>query len=55
MSKVLSTVALVLALGMIAAVGVFDPGAISRGVNQFWGWKPNLPGKARLVPVERFV
>ena len=50
MSRLLSILCLVLALGMIAAVGFFNPQAISQAVNRFWGWEPHTPGDARLVP-----
>ena len=52
MSRALSVFLLVLAIGMIAAVGFFDPVKISQAVNNFWGWRPHVPGETRLVPEE---
>lgn len=52
MAKVLSAVLLILALGMIVAVGLFDPVVINQQVNALMGWAPQQPVKARLVPQE---
>jgi len=50
MARILSAVLLVLALAMIAAVGVFDPVAINQRVSALLGWAPQQPAKVRLVP-----
>lgn len=52
MSRAIRIAWLILALGMIAAVGIFDPEKISQAVNRFCGWEPNVPGDTRLVPVD---
>ena len=50
MSRVVSIALLVLALGMIAAVGIFDPVAINQQVCALMDWAPQKPVNARLVP-----
>ena len=50
MSKVFSILFLSLALGMIVAVGVFDPARINQAVLSLFGWTPPKPKEARLVP-----
>ncbi|MBI2503222.1 MAG: FtsX-like permease family protein [Candidatus Latescibacteria bacterium] len=52
MSRVVNIGLLALALGMIAAVGIFDPVAINQRVSALMGWAPQPPVKARLVPQE---
>ncbi|MCE2447487.1 MAG: hypothetical protein J4F35_03585, partial [Candidatus Latescibacteria bacterium] len=53
MAKLLNAFFLVFAVVMIAVVGFGDPGAVSRAVNDFFGWAPNPPVEARMVAPEQ--
>ena len=55
MSKVLNGVFLAFAAAMIAVVGFGDPGAVSRTVNDFFGWEPDKPVAAKLVSADEAV
>ena len=49
MSKLLNSIFLIFALGLVAALVVGDPVAINRQVNAFFSWQPTEPVDLRLV------
>lgn len=49
MAKLLNAFFLLFAAAMIAVVGLGDPSAVNRAVNDFFGWAPNPPVEARMV------
>ena len=50
MNRGVSAILLVVAMAMIAVMTIGDPAGIDTAVKRLFGWHPDLPRKARLVP-----